>query len=171
MLENVQPSHFTFYHPSVVAIYLHYRFAIYLASHSAFIPELIELKKDKYQIRWLPALLVGEVKAIFEMLVQLSAPQLIQLTAAKGNKQGLSGQQQSKLLLAAFLNFFQQNNFITSNLYFSNYDALESLFFLQTSFYSDGFQTKKTPQAIQKWLQKFYLAEKEYTPLLKIEAT
>lgn len=169
LLENVQPSHFSLYHPTVVALYLHYRFALYLGQHSAFIPELIELKKETYQIRWIPALLIQEVKAIFETLVTLTPPKMVQVQLSARSVKTLSAEEQSKMLMAVFLNEFQVNQFYASPSHPPNYEAVGGLFFKQIPFRSKGFQTKETPQAIQKWVQKFYLTEKEFTPLLKIE--
>lgn len=168
LIEQINPAHLQNHHPSTVALYLTYRFALYLAIQSAFIPELVEVGQNSYAIRWIPALLIDSVKKIFEILATFISPKILCIFTRKTSLYAQNQEEALKMLLSLFLTHFQ-NRYFKDERGMITQNEVVRLFFKQSIFESKGFGREETPQAIQKWLQKFYLAEKEFVPILKVE--
>lgn len=166
-VKNINVAHLRNYHPSVVALHFCYQLASYLATTSAFIPELTEVADNQYYIRWIPALLVDEVKAITEVLTQLVPPEMLAV-ATDGAVHFVALKEQAKMLVGMFLSYFQFEYYGKPNQSKYN-DTIFHTFFNQGNLFVQGFTQKENAQAIQKWLQKFYLGEKQYLPVLKVE--
>lgn len=166
-LREFNPAHLHRHHPSVVALYFAYQFATYLAITSAFIPEQIEVADNEYTVRWIPALLVDEVATIFDLLVQLTPPEMLTVTV-QGELSFVTAEEQVKMLVGVFLHHFIYEHYTAANKAQYN-DTVFLSFFAQDTLFVQGFTQKENAQAIQKWLQKFYLSEKEYLPVLKVE--
>lgn len=166
-LRELNPAHLHRYHPSVVALYFTYQFASYLATTSAFIPEQVEVAGNEYIIRWIPTLLIDEVATIFDLLVQLTPPEMLVVTV-KDELSFVQPEEQVKMLTGVFLQHFIYEHYTIAHK--SDYnDTVFLSFFDQNTLFVQGFTQKENAQAIQKWLQKFYLSEKEYLPVLKVE--
>jgi SNF2 family DNA or RNA helicase/uncharacterized Zn finger protein len=151
------------YPPSVLVLYLAYQFSLFLISHNAIIPQVIELQSDKHSIRWIPALLIPEVKSVFNQFKELLPPKTLVVFSHKENFV-LSEDEQAKSLLSLLLNYliyiYSDNNLP---------DKVSCAFFEQHPLIAQKFEDQELPFAIQQWLQKFYLAQKEFVPLLQIE--
>ena len=168
-LENINPAHLLNHHPSVIVLFLAHRFSRHIAAQSGFIPELIKTRDTTYLLRWIPALLISEVKMIFELLVKLMPANMVFL---EGSKKQLSAskEEQLKIILALFLNRLQHTFYDYTKLPKSaGNDDLHNVFFHQKKLDTAGFAKKELAQSIQQWLQKFYLSEKEWIPVLKVE--
>ncbi|EAY26647.1 helicase, SNF2 family [Microscilla marina ATCC 23134] len=166
-VRELNPAHLHRHHPSVVALYFTYQFTTYLATNSAFIPELLEIEANLYVIRWVPALLVDEVTAIFDILVQLMPPEMLAVTV-KDKLNFVTPEEQVKMLTGVFLHHFMTEHYTYNNKQQYN-DTIFLSFFDHSTLFVQGFTQKENAQAIQKWLQKFYLSNKEYLPVLKVE--
>jgi uncharacterized Zn finger protein len=165
-LQKLHPKRLFHYAPSVVAVYLVYQFALHLLDRSAFIPQVIQTDKDKYKIRWIPALLIEEVNQVFKTLCELMPPETLCLMTRKAMLYA-EKEEQVNSLLSLFINYF------VSEFYGHNLHDEEVMFafFSQLSLDASKFEFKETPAAIQKWLQKFYLGHKDHVPVIKIEET
>ncbi len=167
VLEKLNPSRLGHYSPSVFALYWVHTFAKHLATKAAYLPELVQIQTDSYAIRWIPALLIKEVKHIFKILEQLVPPNL--LVRHKASQLLYTNpEEQLKALLALLLNKYVQQYGEDIPFQRKDTDMLE-VFFNQRLLVTKAFHQKENAQAIQKWLQKFYLGEKTYQAILKIE--
>ena len=166
-LRGVKQAHLQNYHPSVVALYFSYQLALYLATTSSFIPELLEISSKRYFIRWVPALIIKEVHQLCEILDALVPPNMLVVDIDK-KVQFVHSSEQVKVLTGMFLHQLLKDHYVSSNDRFNSEDVFRT-FFQQDILSLDGFVQKENAQAIQKWLQKFYLSEKKYQPVLKVE--
>jgi SNF2 family DNA or RNA helicase/uncharacterized Zn finger protein len=167
-LQQIHPAHLGHCSPAVFSLFWIHQFAKQLITKAAYIPELLQVQKENYIIRWIPALLIKEVKAIFDVLKELTPPNLLVRHKATQSLYG-SSEEQLKALLSLFLNHYvYQYNGQKQSLAGRQTDILEA-FFEQALLNTKGFERQENAQAIQKWLQKFYLIDKNYLPILKIE--
>ncbi|MCU0446575.1 MAG: DEAD/DEAH box helicase [Microscillaceae bacterium] len=151
------------YPPSVVACFVAFQMANFLATRGAIVPQVLELQPDKHIVRWLPALLIKEVAQAFDLFKEILPPKTLVVFNRKENFV-LSTDEQAKSLLSLFLNELV-GQYAQSDLA----DAIGRAFFKNTLLNTDKFEDKERPHSIQQWLQKYYLAHKDYVPLLKIE--
>ena len=166
-IRQINLAHLPNYHPSVVALYFSYQLATHLATTSAFIPELIEVASKKYIIRWVPAVLIQEVRTLVNALHQLLPPDMLVVNTGK-KVQFVASDEQVKILVGVFLHQFLKEHYVSLNDKFNSEDIFRA-FFQQNILSIDGFVQKENAQAIQKWLQKFYLGEKKHQPVIKVE--
>lgn len=165
-LERIPAGNLATFSPALRGIYLVYRFAAKLAEQSAFIPQLLHLGTKHYLVRWLPALLNEKVRAVFETMEKLVPGDLFFTKTAKEfeapvEKEKLQG------LVSFFLNFFLRA-FHGLNYRYLDKEVV-ALFFEGQVLRFREFETKEYPAAIQLWLNRFYLVEKEFVPLLKVD--
>lgn len=178
-LRAIAPAKLTHHSNAVIALSLWYRFAARLMEQSAFVPQLVEMSNARYRIRLVPALLHETMKSVFEQLVRLTPPDMISFTAdihTEGAKKRTrterliypAPREQGLFLVSLFVNHVvEQTNALSHE---ERENPIARLFFKGEDFIADSFETKETPQAIAAWLSKFFIAHKEITPLLKIEA-
>lgn len=166
----LNPINYPYYTPSAIVFSLAYRFSLELGDRNACIPELLQIEENTYVVRWIPALLIPEVKKIFDTLLALMPQDMLYLHAT-GSKHYPKKEERLKMLLAVFLNYYQHLSSIKLSYQSARYadDLMKNVFFNQKILETSRFSNQQLAQSIQKWLQKFYLSEKEWTPVLKIE--
>lgn len=168
-LQGIRPASLGHFSASVNGLYQAMQFARRLAECSAFIPELVYLGGDEYQIRWVPALLIPEVKKVFEQVL-LQLPLGVVVFEEDGHLfYPPTPEAQLKLLLSVFLMEFVSQNQAISWYKGGMDDNLLDFFFAQEPIDFEEFMLPQAPQAIQRWLQKYYLGEKPWSLILKIE--
>ncbi len=152
------------YCPAVKALYWIRQAAAHILAKNVFIPQIIDIESSKYIIRWIPALFVPEIKDLVAQLAALLPPNALVINTQQKPLFPANPSEQAVSLIGLFL-----NEFIGRQDFKHNNTEAESFFFEQKMIETMHFSQKETPQAIQKWLQKFFLQEKDFTPLLKIE--
>jgi uncharacterized Zn finger protein len=139
-----------------------------LAINSALIPQLLRVGTKHYKVRWLPALMNEIVQNISEKVSQLTPPDLLFFKLNKDIKQS-NPEEQFTSLLSLFLTHYMNESF--------NADAKVSntevgrMFFNGDLEHFGTFENREHPKAIQLWLNKFYISERDYVPVLHVEDT
>lgn len=152
--------------PVVRGIFTAYHYARKLALQSAYVPQLIELDERWYAIRWLPAHLNDEIKAISEDVHQLLPRQLVYYKINKAVKEP-TPEDNFNALMSLFLNHFvNAYNPLTSKQ--SEQEVLQ-MFFAGTPQQFEEFENKEYPFAIQQWLSRFFITQKDYVPVIQVE--
>jgi SNF2 family DNA or RNA helicase/uncharacterized Zn finger protein len=170
-LKAIPISQFSQYEPTLISLYFHVQFAQRLVAQNAIVPQLVEVGKQNFVIRYLPALIIPEVKHIFETLCDITQDELIGYETKKQTL-FLDRTEQSYVLLHWFIGYFLTAHIEAPKTKSSKApDPIEELFFQQEVFNSNVTGYRETPSAISNWLQKFYLSQKQYVPVLKIEET
>ncbi len=146
-------------------LYLAYRFAQQLAMESAFIPQLLRMGK-RYKIRWIPATLNEQVRTVYEQVQQLVPPNLLHYKVGKdihapSSKDGFTA------LLSVFLSHFVTTHF-SADYRAQEWEAIR-MFFNGSLEKFVGFEQKEYPAAVQLWLNRFYIVDKQHVPVLKID--
>ena len=184
-------------HVSIRALVEVFNFSLLLAKNGAIMPQLLECPGGGYRIRWVPAVIVEEVKVLFEKLATMLPPGL--LSVEKGKKTfGQSHKEMLNTLCSLFI-----GHCIHEAAWHEEH-PLPRLFFRTTDGQPTHFDKIKqevevtvtksgrgrfnwyekstvktritghkihpdTPQLLQLWLNNFYLTHKDHVPLVKVE--
>lgn len=165
-LEQIPAGELIRFAPSIRGLYLAYRLAFKLAQQSAFIPQFLRLSAKFYRIRWIPALLNENIQDLFEALENLSPKGLVYYKVGKNIFEPKS-KDALMALTSTFLNYFVAS-FNGLNYKFQQ-DDIANLFFSGQAQTFTQFETREYPTAIQLWLNKFYITDKTFVPVLKID--
>jgi uncharacterized Zn finger protein/superfamily II DNA or RNA helicase len=149
--------------PAVQALYWARQAAANLWAKAALVPQLVALSAGRYRVRWVPAQVVPEVRELVDQLAQLLPPHLLAFDMTGRPRFPRSPAEQALALLALFLDEWVRQLPLKAEL------EADALFFDLKPFDDQHFTRRETAQAIQKWLQKFFLQDKAFAPLLRVE--
>jgi len=165
-LEGVPTTHFEQLAPRLRGLYLVYQFAKKLAIHSAYMPQLVRIGAKQYKVRWLPAILNENVRTVSEKVQALIPSHIFYYKKQKSICEPVE-EDRFTALLSMFLDYFVHSH--------HNLNDKMMAFHVVPMFFSgdveqfNQFETREYPTAIQLWLNKFYIAEKNHVPVLQVE--
>ncbi len=165
-IQQLPKAEFSTYSSALKSLVLVYQFCLKLIKQSACIPQLIQIGREQYKIRWIPARLNPIIKSIFSGIKSIVATDLL---FYKKGKTILEPIESDKLmaLCALFLNQFIKEHHAL-NYRFKEHE-IGHLFFNNANIHFDEPETFDYPTLIQLWLNKFYLLEKSYAPVIQID--
>lgn len=145
------------------AVLLHvFSFALNLAKNGAIMPQLIECAQGKYRARWIPALMVVEVRDFFDKLASSLAPDLIFV-----EKRGIRHTQPAAEMLRTLCSFFI-GHCVAKKAVPEN-EPLIKLFQNLPDWPVQSLENQDFAQKIHRWLNNFYITKKDYVPVVKVE--
>jgi SNF2 family DNA or RNA helicase len=156
--------------PDLKALYQAYHFSIKLAECGAFIPQLLKVKRNTYTIRWIPAIINEEVNDLLNVLMQDISPDLVKVSVNAKTQKYLSLHEQALTLISLFLTHYMK--IVGAAPVKSIQDTetkIEQLFFKNDHQTFTNLNENQIPEAIHQYLQRFYISEKQYVPLIKID--
>lgn len=165
-LQTIPPNQLEFCSARLQGVYTMYQYARQLVEQSAFIPQLVQLDAKKFTVRWLPAHLNNAVKTVSELVEPLLPRDILFFK----NKSGVKVPVESDYFNAVLSLFF--NHFIkTYNKLGYQYsdNLVTSMFFSGTAEQFTEFENREYPHAIQQWLSRFFIAQKDYVPVIQVE--
>ncbi|MEM7658498.1 MAG: DEAD/DEAH box helicase [Bacteroidota bacterium] len=142
-----------------------WQFGLHLIQQSALIPHLCSLEEGTIRLRWIPAHLDGVVAELQQAFFQ-AWPEHLEVCqqTEMGERRYLSREEELRSLQSLLLEpILQSQSFREPE------DPVEQLFFSTFTWYSEKFEEAETPHAIQQWLQRFYLTDRDWGLVLKIE--
>ncbi len=163
--------HFDRMSDSLRILKITHQFCLKLLENGAIIPQLLKNTDDEYFVRWLPALNNAEIKAILNTL-SLAIPS--DLISIKNKKTTLyqAPDEQILTLCSLMLNYYvalfttPMGESSRSKVTFGMWDGF---FFQGLPYEFKGFRDKETPIAIQSWLNNYYITQKDFVPILRVE--
>jgi SNF2 family DNA or RNA helicase len=138
-----------------------YSFTLMLMRKSAYIPEIFSIAQDEYMIRWIPAIYEEQVRRIYNDMVGKLPRDIIHF---KG--QQLYPAEQVNFLISFIISHFQRRFDICPK---RDKTGILYLFFFFEVFTELDFEDRQTAQTIHLWLSQFYIKEKDYTIIVKID--
>ncbi len=164
-LQQIPPNLLEHLSPSVRGVFTAYQYAQKLAEQSAYIPQLLQIDND-YMLRWLPAHLNSQVLATSDLVKSLLPNQVVYYQQKKSIKAATEADS-FDALISFFLNHFVHTY---NNLgYKYRTESIPSMFFHGSQEYFDKFENREYASAIQQWLSRFYIAQKDYVPVIQVE--
>jgi len=151
-------------------LYRAWHLSLKLAEHGAFTPQILALKKDFNVIRWIPAIINEEVNVLINVLEQGISPELVKISLNAKKYKYLTFREQSVTLVGLFLTHYIKSAGsvqATPTQYLET--KIEQLFFRNECYTFNHLGEKQIPEAIHQYLQRFFISEKPYVPLIKID--
>ena len=152
--------------PCLSGLFLTYYLAEKLAIQSAYIPQLLQVGTKRYKIRWLPAILNETVRDIYEKVKELTPKNLVFYKIGKEIQQPTKSDYYPTLL-SFFLNYFMHTHHNLKVRFQEN--EVFQIFFNGALEQFTEFENKEYPAVLQLWLSKFYIAEKDFVPVIQVE--
>lgn len=165
-LENLPLSSLQLLAVPLRGLYLAYRLATHLAEKTAFLPQLLQSSGGQYIIRWVPALLQEDVRKLFEQIDALVPKELLLYKKGEDFFEPIPTDH-LQAVLSLFLGHFIHTNHGFD--YRQLEDDVVQLFFNGRLGQFDHFENREYPAAIQLWLSRFFIVEKDFVPVLQIE--
>ncbi|MBL7798492.1 MAG: DEAD/DEAH box helicase family protein [Saprospiraceae bacterium] len=155
--------------PELRSLHLAYRLAETLARRGAFVPQIFSIPAGESRngfscfIRYVPALLNADVRAVCEQAAGLTAPGMLVYI---GEEQNLEPVQADHLpaLLAVFLGHFVQENTEKA----AREGELPRWFFSGAPAVFERFENREYPKSIRLWLSRFFISEKDFVPVFEV---
>lgn len=165
-LEQISASDFALYSPAVKTLGLTYQFARKLAIQSAIIPQLLRIGIKHYKIRWLPALLNSVVRSLFDGIQSIAKNDLLFYRHGKELYQPVE-YDKTLMLLSLFLHHLVKTNHEME--YRFAEQEMGHLFFNGALLSFNTYENREYPVAIQLWLHKFFMVEKDFVPVIQVQ--
>ncbi len=177
------------YSPSFILLYRVFRFCNILVERQAILPRLFLTGGTYYSMLWVPALLNDSVKKIFDDLLTWMPDELCHVLlspvpdfmvqelnyAMNRNVPGFRLKMEEGLLMLC-------SHFISESVreaagakpakpasVTQKDQKILDLFFNGKAVSFSGFGEQELPNTIQRWLRRFYLADKKLTPVIRVE--
>ncbi len=154
------------YAPGLRGLWIAWVYAKQLAKKGAIIPQLLVAEKEQYVVRWIPALLNPIVKNLHDLVGALVPENILFYKARTKIKQPITADFFTALTSVFLTHLVTKNAKVKDRLW-----PIEvvQLFFNQKSESFNDYETKDYPVAIQLWLNKFYIIEKDFVPVIKVD--
>lgn len=165
-LDAVPFVNFSKYSDAFKSLVFAYHLAVKLAQRSAMIPQLLRIGTKHYRIRWIPALLNPDVRSIVDGVKAILRTNLVFFKSGKTVEEPIESDA-TNLLLSVFLNHIVQQNHRLDYRYAER--EIGHLFFNGAILNFQEYETKEYPTTIQLWLNRFFIAEKDFVPLILID--
>ena len=165
-LAQVPPSKILDYQPSTACLHALLHLAVHLVAHGAVVPQIVQLKNKTFAIRWLPAMLCKEVRQLTEKLADAIPPGIFLFE--EKNKAREVNKQSATNLLSVFIT--EMMNVLDRHK--SSEDVFLDLFFKKKkhAFNRPGEEARGSND-VNAWLQKYYITQGKYKPMLTVEET
>ncbi len=151
--------------PVLRGLHLAYQLANRLAIHGAFIPQLLRASAKHYRLRWIPATLNEQVRDLLNQAAPVIPRHILFYKEGKNIYQATDADALPGLL-AIFLNYFVH---MLSDLKIYDQNEVFRLFFAGSIEKFDQFGNREYPAAMQLWLNRLFIADKSFAPVLQIE--
>lgn len=149
--------------PELRALWLVYRYAEALARQGAMLPQFLRATNSQYRVRWIPASMHEKVALVHQQLSALLPDNLLMYPIGDSMQRPVQSDYLNALS-SVFLNHFVHSYHGLHNVS----DPIVDLFFLGKTAVFEGFTQQEYPAAIQLWLSRFFIAHKQFVPLLEI---
>jgi len=154
------------YAPVLRGIWLAWLLAKKLVERSAVIPQLLQIKEKTYRVRWIPAMLNPPVKELVDQVADLMPSQMVFFMSNEDLEEPIDADAFISLMSLLITHLIVQNHGKITDRIWEN--EVTQLFFNNVITTFDDYENKNYPNAIQLWLNTFYLAEKEIIPVIQV---
>ncbi|MCO5268894.1 MAG: DEAD/DEAH box helicase [Brumimicrobium sp.] len=163
MLEISQiPSNKTLdYQPSTASLHTLFHLALHLVSNGAIVPQIVIKPSKQYGIRWLPAFISKDVRALTEKMTEILPPDIFWWQTPKTEK--IIEKDTTTNLLSVFIT--ELMDLLSGE---ETQDVFNNLFFKNQEYAFDAPGEGASAGGIQTWLQKYYLTQGKIRPQLVV---
>ena len=166
-LDNLSVLRIRQYAPALRGLWITWIYARQLARQAAFIPQLLQIDQQ-YIIRWIPALLNATIKNLTNLVAELVPDNILFYKKENELLQPILSDC-FPALISLFLNHIVQQSATTKDRLWP-IDVVQLFFNFKAEPFND-YENKDYPTAIQLWLNKFFIVEKPFVPVIKVDDT
>ena len=158
---HIPVSHIQDYQPSVALLKNSFLLAVNLIANGAVVPQIIQLERGHFAIRWLPAMLSKQVRLLVHQMQQTLPGHIIQYNDKTNHP---IEKDTTVQLLSIWLNVLVQSFSETGQS-----DLFLGLFFdnLKYGFNAPG--ERALSGGIHQWLQRYYFSQGDFKPEIVVE--
>jgi len=154
------------YAPALRGLWIAWLYARQLAKQGAMVPQLLVDGKRQYFVRWVPALLNPVVRNLHDLVGALVPENILFYKVGTKIKQPITADFFTALVGIFLTHLVTKHANIKDR--FWPVEVVQ-LFFNQKAEPFNDYETKDYPVAIQLWLNKFYIVEKDFVPVIKVD--
>ncbi|HFC01395.1 MAG TPA: helicase SNF2, partial [Phaeodactylibacter sp.] len=165
-LEQLPIEKLTQFSPALRGLFLTFLFSKKIIQQSAYHAQLLRVGAKRFKVRWIAANLNEEVKNAFDKVHTLTPDDLIFYKKGSDILEPVP-QDRFMALVSFFLNHFV-HTYHNLNYNLTNHSAVNLFFNGSVERFVD-FENKEYPGAIQLWLNRFFISEKEFVPVLMVD--
>ncbi len=154
--------------PLLRGLYLTNRFGNKLLEVGGVLPQLlrVQLKKENFFVRWVPALLNEQVAQVAGQLKAILPKEF--LFYKVGRHDIYEPIESDWLPMLCSLMLTERVRQFNDRYHYKD-SEVDDLFFRRDYARFSGFDSREIPANIQLWLNKFFIAQREYVPLIQVE--
>lgn len=149
------------YPPVISYLVMVHGFVLRLLERRAAIPDIASLGQNSYIVRWIPALFSGEVRDIFDALVEALPSEMVRYGGTP-----LPHREQVFFLISFFILHYMRAFEPVKD---AGEDPVTALFFAGTSFSPKRFEEREIPTTIRLWLGRFFVRPEHWVPVIHID--
>jgi len=149
------------YQPSTASMHSVMYLALHLLANGAVIPQIIQQPNNKYNIRWLPAVLSKDVRLLVEKLDTIVPPNIFLWDSGKTYKEinNNTALNLLSLFITEIINILYENEGV---------DIFTQLFFSRFSYDFKAPGEEALCGGIQSWIQKYYITQGKFKPIINV---
>ncbi len=151
------------YPPVLSFLAVIHSFTLMLIEKSAYVPDIISLRKNTHVIRWIPALFNSEVKRIFSNISHAMPENIVTY-----GRDALPKEEQVLFIVSLFITHYIDK---TQPVKASDSDAILALFFHGRAYTAKEFRQQENAKIISLWLGRFFIHSRNCRPIVKIDET
>ncbi len=154
--------------PTLKGLYFTNRLAHKLLECGAIIPQLLraKLKKEYHLIRWIPAILNEQVAALAAQVRAVLPPEILYY---KIGKRDIYVPIENDFINALCSLILTERVRQFNDFYDYKASEVDDLFFRNSMTHFGSFEHREIPNSVQLWLNKFFIAHRDFVPLLQVE--
>jgi SNF2 family DNA or RNA helicase/uncharacterized Zn finger protein len=174
LLCNTNTAHLETYSSSFRILHRLFIFCTALNEKNAVLPRLFKTGEDRFRIQWVPALVDDKVR-MAQLSFNESFPENLLHVVTHNLESAVKVGERVTVVCALFNGFFSKATLeVSPDPAFSfkrerDYRIIQ-LFFKDSGQSFNHFSEKEIPNTIQLWLKRFFLEDKEITPLVRVHA-
>lgn len=161
-LWRIDDDYLTDYDTSIEVLHQALTCALHLVANGAVTPKIVRNSYDEYRVMWLPATIDVETARVVKSLNEMMPLDLLTVYEGWKKKNKLLANR-AECLLAWLLGMI-----ISRMASKTRDDKIKELFFHGLENRFDGVGETSVPGSIRSWLDRFYIAQREYSPALMI---
>lgn len=154
--------------PTLKGLYFLNHLALKLLERGAIIPQLVsaKLKREYHLVRWIPATINEQVARLAAHVRAVLPPEILYYKIGKRDiyiptDSDFFNAVSSLILTERVRQFNDRYDYKATD--------TDDLFFRNSPVYFGGFESREIPGNIQLWLNKFFIAQRDFVPLLQVE--
>ena len=154
----------------LICLYRAYHLSIHLMLNGAYVPQILELEKVHYRVRWIPATASEEVNYLVESLEKNISQRFVTIDTSSKKQRYLTPRDQIICLLSTFLTHYmlKKGSFTAGTQTLLDF-KMDELFFSNKKQSFLDFEEQQVPDSIHQYLQRLHINNQVYAPLIIIE--